>query len=126
VPDSVQVVTQLANGGRGLYDISGVRLLGPGKQIHLYGTSGVIQVEFGPGGAERVLGGRCGDTALKEIDIPAEHRGHWRVEEEFIRAIHGEEPVRLNSFETAVQYMEFTEAVARSAATNAPVDLPLK
>jgi len=125
VPDSVQIVTQLVNGGRGLYHFSGVTLFGPGKQIHLYGSSGTIKVDFGPGGTERVYVGRCGAASLTEMDIPPELRGHWRVEEEFIRAIRGEEPVRFNSFDVGLQYMEFTEAVTRSAASGQPVNLPL-
>jgi predicted dehydrogenase len=125
VPDSVQVLTQLAGGGRGLYHVSGVALFGPGKQIHLYGGSGTLKVVFGADGAEAVYASRCGDDALTPLDIPPERRGRWRVEEEFIRAIRGEEEVRLNSFATGVKYMEFTEAVARSAQSGLPVDLPL-
>jgi len=125
VPDSVQVVTQLANGGRGLYHFSGVALFGPGKQIHLYGSSGTIKVEFLPGGVERVSVGRVSDAALHEIDIPPEQRGRWRVEEAFVRAIRGEEPVKLTTFDVGLAYMQFTEAVARSAATGQAVDLPL-
>lgn len=125
VPDSVQVLTQLAGGARGLYHQSGIALFGPGKQIHLYGSSGTLKVVFGPGNAERVFAGRCGDPALRELDIPPDLCGRWRVEEEFIRAIRGEEPVRLNSFDIGVQYMEFTEAVARSAQSGQPVVLPL-
>jgi predicted dehydrogenase len=125
VPDSVQVVTQLEGGGRGLYHFSGVALFGPGKQIHLYGSLGTIKVEFGPGNVERVWAGRLGASALQEWEIPAEHRGRWRVEEEFVRAIRGEAPVRCNTFEIGVQYMEFTEAVARSAQAGQPVSLPL-
>jgi predicted dehydrogenase len=36
------------------------------------------------------------------------------VEEEFIGAIRGTEPVKLTTFADGVKYMEFTEAVARS------------
>jgi len=39
--------------------------------------------------------------------------------------VRGEQPVRLTSFEDGVRYMEFTEAVARSAATGEGVVLPL-
>lgn len=125
VPDSVQVLTHLQGGGRGLYHLSGVALFGPGKQIHLYGSLGTIKVEFGPGNQERVWAGRLGCSALKEVVIPPEQCGRWRVEEEFIRAIRGEEPVRCNTFEIGAQYMEFTEAVARSIQLGQPVSLPL-
>lgn len=124
VPDSIQVLTQLEGGARGLYHFSGITLFGPGKQIHLYGSRGTIKFSMAP--EELLQCGRAGDEALRTIEIPAEQRGAWRVEAEFVGAIRGEEKVRLNDFATGVRYMEFTEAVARSAALNLPVDLPLK
>lgn len=123
VPDSVQIVTQLANGARGVYHVSGTVLFGPGKQIHLYGSMGTIKVEFGA--QEKVWIGRANEPALKLLELPPEKKGGWRVEAEFIGAIRGEEKVRLCDFATATQYMEFTEAVSISAETNRPVDLPL-
>jgi len=47
------------------------------------------------------------------------------VEEEFIKAIRGEEEVKLTTFADGVKYMEFTEAVALSAASGKAVHLPL-
>ena len=123
VPESVQVLTQLPGGARGIYHFSGVDLFGPGKQIHLYGSAGTIKILFGE--QERILVGRVGDGQLREVTIPAERRGGWRVEAEFIGAIRGENPVLRTDFASGVQYMEFTEAVARSAATGSAVDLPL-
>ena len=125
VPDSVQVVTQLEGGARGLYHFSGVELFGPGQQIHLYGSSGTIKLMIAAGAEDKLLIGRAGDPELQELQIPEEKRGGWRVEAEFIGAIRGEETVRLTDFDTGVCYMEFTEAIARSASTNLPVDLPL-
>ncbi|MDP7275566.1 MAG: Gfo/Idh/MocA family oxidoreductase [Planctomycetaceae bacterium] len=122
IPDSVQVVTELEGGGRGLYHLSGIALHGPGFHLHLYGSDGTIRVDLG---AEQLMIGRSGDQSLHEPEIPQEQRGGWRVEEEFIGAIRGEESIRLTDFETGVKYMEFTEAVARSAETGQPVDLPL-
>lgn len=62
---------------------------------------------------------------FKEIAVPDELAGKWRVEEEFINAIRGIEPVKLTPFATGVKYMEFTEAVARSMASGEKVALPL-
>ncbi|HVW01885.1 MAG TPA: Gfo/Idh/MocA family oxidoreductase [Planctomycetaceae bacterium] len=124
VPDSVQIVTQLEGGARGIYHISGVLLFGPGKQIHLYGTHGTIKLEIAP--EARLWCGRAGDTELRELEIPNDMRGGWRVEEEFIGAIRGTEKVRFTDFETGLKYMEFTEAVHRSAESNQPVDLPIE
>ena len=47
------------------------------------------------------------------------------MEEEFISAIRGNEKVTYTSFEDGVRYMEFTEAVARSAQSGKMVRLPL-
>jgi predicted dehydrogenase len=123
VPDSVQVLTQMPEGARGVYHFSGIDLHGPEKQVHLYGSTGTIKVTFGA--QERVFVGRVGDAQIRELVIPPEKLSGWRVEAEFIGAIRGEEPVLRTSFASGVQYMEFTEAVARSASSGLPVDLPL-
>jgi len=124
VPDSVQIITTIEGGARGIYHISGITKFGPGKQIHLYGSRGTIKYLIAP--EEQLFCGRAGDDALRLLEIPADQRGGWRVEAEFIAAVRGEGKVQFTDFATGVQYMEFTEAVARSAALNLPVDLPLK
>lgn len=125
VPDSVQILAELQGGARAIYHFSGVVLFGPGTQIHLYGSRGTIKVHF-VNGEERVFVGRAEDTQLSPLDIPAEELGKWQVEEDFIAAVRGERKVGLNDFATAVRYMEFLEAVARSAAENVPIELPLE
>jgi predicted dehydrogenase len=65
-----------------------------------------------------------GDTELTEISIPPDQSGGWRVEQEFVNAIRGQEPITHTSFEDGVKYMEFTEAVARSMPSGAAVALP--
>ncbi|MBS0203442.1 MAG: Gfo/Idh/MocA family oxidoreductase [Planctomycetes bacterium] len=122
VPDSVQVLTQYASGARGIYHFSGTTLLGPGKQIHLYGSLGTIKILFGE--HDRVFVGRKVDTELREITVPPEKLGGWRVEAEFVAAIRGEGPVRRTDFAAGLQYMEFTEAVSTSARDGMPVNLP--
>jgi len=120
--DSVQVLTEIAGGARGLYHLSGVIRFGPGSQIHLYGSEGTIKVEFAP--HERLLGARRGDKSLAEIPVPPEQALDWRVEAEFIDAIRGGGKIEFTDFATGVRYMEFTEAVARSAEIGQAVDLP--
>ncbi len=61
--------------------------------------------------------------ALSEIPIPAERRIGWRVEEEFVNAIRGREKVSRTTFEDGVRYMEFTEAVSKSAASGQAADV---
>jgi predicted dehydrogenase len=121
-PDSVQVLTEIAGGARGIYHLSGVTRFGPGSQIHLYGSEGTIKYELLP--QDRLLGARRGESELREIAVPADQQLSWRVEAEFIEAIRGGERVQFTDFATGVRYMEFTEAVARSAQTGLPVDLP--
>ena len=62
---------------------------------------------------------------MSEIEIPEEQQGGWRVEEEFVNAIRGVEEVTHTAFEDGVRYMEFTEAVTRSAQSGMKVELPL-
>ncbi len=123
VPDSLQALTELAGGARGIYHFSGIDLLGPGHQIHLYGSRGTIKAKFNDG--EQIFIGRAESDELKLLTVPEEKLGGWRVEQEFIGAIRGTESVRYTDFETGLRYMQFTEAVHRSIQSAAPVNLPL-
>lgn len=122
VPDHVDVVYELARGGQVHLSLSAVTGLGPPGEIWLFGTEGTLRLEVS---GLKLSGGKRGDDALAEIEVPAEKRGGWRVEEEFINAIRGIEPVRFTTFQDGVGYMEFTEAVTRSAQTGQAVALPL-
>ena len=73
----------------------------------------------------KLFGGKKGDKALAEIPIPAAEAGAWRVEEEFINAIRGQEVITHTNFEDGVKYMEFTEAVTRSMQEGRVIALPL-
>ena len=72
-----------------------------------------------------VFGGKRGDSQLTEIPNPPELQKFWRVEEEFISAIRGQEQITRTPFSVGVHYMEFTEAVTRSAQTGQAIALPL-
>lgn len=122
-PDSVQILTEIPGGARGIYHLSGAIHHGPGMQLHLYGSEGTLKYSFANG--DRLVGAKAGDAQLAEIPIPDSKAGSWRVEEEFINAIRGEEEVEFTDFATGVRYMEFTEAVARSAEQGSAVSLPL-
>jgi predicted dehydrogenase len=129
-PDAVQVLTVLENGGRAIYHFSGVAAFGQMATITLFGTKGVLQYDFA---ADRLRGasqqGRRVAARLDELDeipIPPDKAMGWRVEEEFVSAIRDKTPVRFTDFATGVAYMEFTEAVARSAQSGVAVDLPLE
>ncbi len=76
-------------------------------------------------GATRGSGPAAAPPELAEIPIPPQQARSWQVEADFVNAIRTGEPVRLTDFSTGVAYMEFTEAVARSARTGEAVELPL-
>jgi predicted dehydrogenase len=122
-PDSLHLLTEIPGGARGIYHLSGALHHGPGMQIHLYGSEGTLKYSFD--GEDRLVGAKRDEAQLSEISIPAEKAGGWRVEEEFINAIRGEETVQFTDFETGVRYMEFTEAAAKSAEQGAAISLPL-
>jgi predicted dehydrogenase len=128
-PDSVQVLAILQGGARATYSVSGVTPFGQDMSIALYGSEGVLCYDLLN---DRILGasdwgGRKAATAreLEEIPIPPEKAREWRVEADFVEAIRWGAPVELTDFATGVAYMEFTEAVARSAASGESVELPL-
>ncbi|MDA0321371.1 MAG: Gfo/Idh/MocA family oxidoreductase [Verrucomicrobia bacterium] len=121
VPDHVDVLAELACGANAALRVSTVTGLAAANMIALYGSEGTLVYEA----PSSLRGGRRGDAGLQELVIPEDKRGGWRVEEEFVNAIRGEETVRFTTFEDGVRYMEFTEAVTRSAATGIAMDLPL-
>src|SRR5262245_41509311 len=128
-PDSVQAISELPGGARGVYQFSGVTPYGEEATIRLYGSQGVLSYDLTRDvirGASKVLGsGPLPLDELPEIEIPADRAGGWRVEADFIDSIRASAPVRYTDFESGVKYMEFTEAVARSAHTGLAVELPL-
>jgi predicted dehydrogenase len=122
-PDSVQVLAVLEDGARAMYHVSGVTRYGPGSQIHLYGSEGTLKYELAP--HDKLWGAKRGESELREIPVPPDQAYGWRVEEEFVAAIRGQQTVRFTDFAAGVRYMEFTEAVARSAASGQAIELPL-
>lgn len=125
VPDHVEVLADLSNGAIARMHWSSVAGFMPGPEIWLYGSEGTLRLEQ-KGRDNLVLsGGKRGDKEMSTIEVPADKTYRWRVEEEFIGAIRGQEPVRRTSFADAVNYMEFTEAVHISSREGRRVYLPL-
>jgi predicted dehydrogenase len=123
-PDSVQVLTVHEDGMRGVYQFSGVTPFGPGLGVRLYGSEGALEYDFL---TERIRGGQLSGPKrveeLEEIQVPAESARDWRVEADFVEAIRGGQAIEFTDFPRGVAYMEFTEAVARSAQVGEPVEL---
>jgi predicted dehydrogenase len=122
VPDHIDMIADLPNGAQATYTFSTVCGLAPGTGAWLFGSQGTLHFDQG---SSKLFGGRRGDKALQEIAIAPEKAGKWRVEEEFVNAIRGQEPIRFTTFADGVKYMEFTEAVHRSLTSGEVVALPL-
>lgn len=118
IPEHLTVVADMVCGAQAAFSISQAAGLAPEKSAALYGSEGTLRFENGT-----LLGGRRGDDALSEIPILDNEKSSWRVEEEFINAIRGIEPIKLTTFSTGLQYMKFTEAVMQSITTGAMIEV---
>jgi len=122
-PDSVHALAVLENGAHAVYHVSGVARFGTGTYLQLYGSEGTIKYELAP--QDRLWAARRGDGELREVEVSLAESSDWRVEAEFIAAIRGEGRIEFTDFAAGFRYMEFTEAVARSAVAGRPISLPL-
>ncbi len=121
IPDHVDILYELANGAQVHMRMSATTGLSTGNQTWFYGTEGTIHVDQ----RQNIFAGRRGDTQLSEVPNPPQEQANYRVEEEFTNAIRGTEQITMVPFETGVHYMEWTEAVIRSAQTGQAICLPL-
>lgn len=111
VPDHINIIADMACGAQAHLMISSVAGMAGGTGVYLFGSNGTLHFADG-----KLYGGQRGHSELREIEPKAGEAGGWRVEEEFINAIRGEEAIIHTDFDTGVKYMAFTEAVARSMA----------
>jgi predicted dehydrogenase len=121
IPDHVEVLYELANRAPVHMKFSETTGLSRGNEIWIYGSEGTIRVD----NEQNIFVGRRGDQSLAAYPNPPEAQARHRVEEEFVNAIRGTEQVKMNTFEIGVRYMEWTEAIYRSAASGTAVTLPL-
>lgn len=121
IPDHLDVLYELANGAQVHMRFSATTGLSSGSQTWIHGSEGTIHVDA----RQNVFAGRRGDSELQAVPNPPADQATSRVEEEFINAILGVEEVTMATFEMGVAYMEWTEAVHRSAQTGQTVYLPL-
>lgn len=122
-PDSVQVLAILHGGARAVYQLSGATPFGGGMAIRLLGNRGMLHYDLE---ADKLYGATAPQQIPSEIAIDGANARGWRVEADFVDSIRTGAPVRFTDFATGVAYMEFTEAVARSANLGRPVNLPLE
>ena len=120
IPEHIDVVGDLACGAQLHIQVSTVAGLAGAPEVYVFGSNGTLRFS-----GNKLYGGQKGDAELTEIDIPDTEAGGWRVEEEFVNAIRGNEVITHTDFDTGVKYMEFTEAVTRSMQSGTAISLPL-
>ncbi len=120
IPEHLDIIGDMACGAQLHMQVSSVTGLAGPPRAMLFGSQGTLMFS-----QNKLMGGQQGDEELSEIEIPSELQGGWRVEEEFVNAIRGQETITHTAFEDGVKYMEFTEAVNRSLATGMAIPLPL-
>ena len=122
LPDIVTVNCEFENGATGSFDFSNIAAHGPTSQVELYGSEGTLVYDFDE---DALYGGSPDDGELSEIPIPEKDAYEWTVEADFVDAIRNGGSPR-TTFREGVRYMEFNEAVCRSAETGEKIELPLR
>lgn len=112
IPDFLSVQMEMRNGMLGSLSMSEYDLHADPPHMKIFGKSGVLYYEFKVDG--KLFYGSENDSEMKEVSISSEKEGRWRVEEEFVQAIRGQEEIEYTTFTTGVEYMKFTEAVNHS------------
>ena len=120
IPEHINVVGDLACGAQLHIQVSTVAGLAGAPEVYIFGSNATLRFS-----GNKLYGGQKDDAELTEIDIPDAEVGGWRVEEEFVNAIRGNEVITHTDFDTGVKYMEFTEAVTRSMQSGTAITLPL-
>ena len=128
LPDHIEVIAEMA--GRALLrmGLSTVTGLAPPSDLWVFGAEGTIRCILEPHATAASSGiwvGRRGDTKLAEVPLLYPLGDGVPTERQFIDAIRGEGPVGETTFEDGVRYMEFTEAVLRSAQQGRTIPLPI-
>jgi predicted dehydrogenase len=125
LPESVNLVAELASGAVGVYIFNGVSAHGPSDFLTVHGTGGSLTYHFdGNETKEWLEGARMDEPEPKAIPIPDDERRQWNVEEEFIRAVRtGECDPIIPDLQAGLVYMSLIDAVHRSAAAECRVDV---
>ena len=116
IPDFLRIQMEMKNGILGSLSMSEYDLHADPPHIKIFGKGGALHYEFKADG--KLLYGSKNDSKMKEVLIPPGKEGQWRVEQEFIHAIRGQEEIQYTTFTTGVEYMKFTEAVNKSFRNN--------
>ena len=125
IPDYIDVLSDFAQGGQLHLSMSNVTGHAPAADVYVFGTEGTLRLVTNDSAELTLWAGSRDDVSLKAVEIPEAKRGSWRVEEEFIRCIRGEERVSHTDFATGVHYMDWTDAVTTSWKTGKRIPLDL-
>ena len=120
IADHAIVTARFPGGVVGTFEVSAYARFTPANAVSIFGANGALHVDLA---RQQISLARPTASRPEPVEIPAGERGAWRVEEAFIGAIRGVEPVTLNDFATGVAYMAFTDAVHASAETGVRVRL---
>jgi len=134
IPDHLEAIGEMNIGGN--FHLSHSTVLGGAKkiEIYIYGTNSTLRISEDP---ESTIPQSYNTVMLKlevlnknskkwKILRPRKSEiGRWRVEEEFIQAIKGNEKISHTTFSDGVKYMQFTDALKISSETNSKIYLPL-
>ena len=120
MPDHLVVLAQFENGATGHLLCSAVSGTEPESILRLHGSKGTLRYN---GETDALHWFDRGSDVPQEVVV--EPKGRWRVEEEFVSAIRGQERVEFTDFETGVRYMQLSEAVHLSWSEGRRVQLPL-
>ncbi len=125
IPDHLDTIGTLEQGGQMRFSISSVAGHAPSNaDVYLFGTDGTLHLNMDKSGKLTLSAGGRDDDGLSEVTIDPAKVGGWRVEEEFVNAVRGVEPVTHTDFITGVKYMEWTDAVTQSLRQGGAVTLP--
>jgi predicted dehydrogenase len=118
-PDSVFIVARMESGATATFTLSAVVGAPSGNVIEGYGLRGSLRYLVDE---DRLLQATAPGWAEEEVQISTREEGGWRVEEEFIDAIRQGRSGN-PSWDEALRYMQFVEAVEESARTGRSVAL---
>ena len=119
IPDHIDVLADMDCGAQTHIRISKVTGFADESKAVLHGSKGTLRFSSG-----KLFGAKKGEAELKELTIPSEEEGRWKVEEDFIHAIKDEKIVGGGAntvFEDGLKYMLFTEAAFQSIKTGRAV-----
>jgi len=126
LPESVNVIAELANGAIGTYLFNGVSSHGPSDHLAVHGTDGTIVYDFNADETkEQLEGAKRSEEQMRSIPLSDEERRVWTVEADFIHAVRtGQSDPILPDLQAGFRYMALIDAVHRSATTGRLVQVP--